>query len=38
MDGGGGDWPKGRLNRGDDGMTGGEVEGGGEVAAVEACW
>lgn len=32
------DWPTGRLERGEDGIAGGEVEGGGEVPAVGAGW
>lgn len=36
VDGGGMDWLRGRLERGDDGI--GEVEGGGEVPAIGACW
>lgn len=38
MDGGGIDWPRGRLERGEDGIAGGDVERGGEVPAVGASW
>lgn len=31
------DWPRGRLERGEDGLAGGEVDGGGEVP-VGAGW
>lgn len=37
VDGGGTDWARGRLERGEDGMAGGEVEGGGEVPATGAA-
>lgn len=37
MDGGGTEWLRGRLERGEDRVAGGEVDGGGEVPAVGMC-